>query len=203
MNYDGIINDAILEEVKDQKYYKDLLIYGANVDEMDDGGKTPLMNSIWWRLNLTDFFLQNGANPNHISYGGDTPLHIAVMTPSTKDVQKLLEVGADPNIPNNLGNTPLHYAAQRGNERMVQLLVEHGADIDPRNNNNKTPLFMAVMECESECVDFLLKNCANPDILTKKGATPRSLLQVKQNKGELLDINLNNYSCGKATKSVR
>lgn len=48
-----------------------------------------------------------------------------------------------------------------------------------------------------------MKNCANPDFLTKKGATPRSLLQVKQNKNKLLDIDFNDYSCGKTFKSAK
>jgi ankyrin repeat protein len=61
-------------------------------------------------------------------FGGDSPLHIAVMGRDYDTVQQLLENNANVNSQNLRGRTPLFTACCSSNVRAVEMLLAAGAD---------------------------------------------------------------------------
>jgi len=76
-----------------------LISKGAEVDAIDDTGRTPL----------------------HLAIVGDTSNH-------TQTVARLLDHHADPNVRDQAGRTPLYYAAEAGNHAGVERLLARKAD---------------------------------------------------------------------------
>ena len=133
-------------------------------------------------LLLEDMSLANARNRD-----GTTPLHIAALLYSDreirnqiqqgdlKDIPRLLEVlfsvGADPNIKNKEGNTALHEATLGEDEEVALLLIQSGADVNAVNNEGLTPLWGAAAMGLPRVVSALLKRGANPNVRTE-GMTP-------------------------------
>lgn len=93
-------------------------------------------------VELTEFFLDRGANPNSTDQFGRSPLYFAVDNDLYNQVELLLKRGANPNIKTKYLVTPLHKAAYRGNIDMIELLIENGAEINERDDMDRTPLLM-------------------------------------------------------------
>ena len=72
---------------------------------------------------------------------GSTPLHVAVTSDSTENVDVLIDIyGASINAVNKRGDTPLHLAAAAGNTDMVKLLTSNPlCDVNITNESNETP----------------------------------------------------------------
>jgi hypothetical protein len=102
------------------------------------------------RLQIVDYMLKKGFNPNLRNKAGQTPLHIAVdlvrqgnsvasyqMARLGRDdiLPRLLEARADTNVRDGKGSTPLDAAVKYSNEQTVELLVEAGAM--PTKNTGK------------------------------------------------------------------
>ena len=133
-------------------------------------------------LLLEDISLANARNRE-----GTTPLHIAALLYSEreilrqirqgdlKDIPRLLEVllsaGADPNIKNKEGNTALHEATLGGDEEVALLLIQSGADVNAINNEGLTPLWSASAMGLPKVVSALLERGANPNVRID-GMTP-------------------------------
>ena len=133
-------------------------------------------------LLLEDMSLANARNCD-----GTTPLHIAALLYSDreirnqiqqgdlKDIPRLLEVlfsvGADPNIKNKEGNTALHEATLGEDEEVALLLIQSGADVNASNNEGVTPLCFASGMGLPRVVSALLERGANPNVRTE-GMTP-------------------------------
>ena len=63
---------------------------------------------------MVKLLVDSGANINHQSNNGDTPLHTNCADPDSIDViEELLKLGADPNIKNKLSKTPHDIAIGR------------------------------------------------------------------------------------------
>ncbi len=82
--------------------------------------------------NLTDrdvirLLLNNGADINHVTSQGDTPLMAAIKQNNRVLVKLLIDNGADVNKPSNAGQTPLHLAKQVKNGFITRFLLKNGA----------------------------------------------------------------------------
>jgi ankyrin repeat protein len=96
-------------------------------------GRTLLMEACWWgKLNLVDYLIKKGADPNAVSAEGYTALAETIRNADgsplqTEILKYLLEHGADPNKTGQYRMTPLMLAVWHDQPGMIKLLVQHGA----------------------------------------------------------------------------
>jgi ankyrin repeat protein len=153
-----------------------ILDAGANIDQPNPDGVTPLMvaldNS---RFETAKVLLERGANPHTWDWWGRTPLYVAVdmnsyrARPGTEPVEAgnaagldlirlLLEAGVNPNPQLNM-----HRPSRGGNiGRFADDLLTTGA----------TPLLRAAISHDREAVVALLEHGALVDLPNVMGATP-------------------------------
>lgn len=106
-----------------RKAIEALLRRGADIQETDKNGVTPLHHAVRFRSpTAVATLLEHGANVNQVcKRSGSTPLHRAVTStgaPGTagrksearRIIELLLEYGADPSITNRNGRKPADYA---------------------------------------------------------------------------------------------
>lgn len=145
-----------------------LLEFGANPEEVDNEGRTPLIAATDPRIsNKTcrsiQALLEHKANPNHtITYDGSTQIPLVQMYNNYNEmgfvgefwekqgiyecnkhelVKLYLQKGADINLRDDSGRGILYFAAMSGDIELVRLLLDSGAKIDPsidRGNTNTT-----------------------------------------------------------------
>lgn len=147
---------------------KDALAKGADINAVNENKWTALMYAIQWdNLNLAQFLLSQGANPNLKDMYEATPLMITCMSARSEPMIKLLvESGADVNAKNMYNWTPLHFCADGGTGesfvRNIKLLLDKGADINALTDTGETPLLKAVhFPSNLEIVTLLLKRGAD------------------------------------------
>ncbi len=76
---------------------------------------------------VLEFLLENGANINHLTKEGETPLILAVRKGNRVLVKHLILYGADVNKQGESGEMPLAVAIIQGNDSIVRLLQQNGA----------------------------------------------------------------------------
>lgn len=118
---------------------RELLAQGADVNYMDEQGRTPLKNAVKYNeKSVVIHLLQNGANANAQGPDGSTALHDAAVEGHVELVEILLGNGAHINAKNKRGNTALHEAATFDKHLVVQSLLNHHADASIKNGQGKT-----------------------------------------------------------------
>lgn len=128
------------------------------------------------------FLIENGINPNHQNFKGDTALHLFLKNIHFDDLPQLcvkiidqcIKKHFNVNTPGENGTTLLHIAVAQNNLELVKFLVMRGADIHVKDDNGCTPLHMATatdpalnkkgfIQSLPEIVEYLLKH-TNIDI---------------------------------------
>ncbi|KAJ7208875.1 ankyrin repeat-containing domain protein [Mycena pura] len=136
-------------------------------------------------LDLTHFFLRNGASVEQLDHRGNTALHSALENAEDlfEIVSLLLKYGPTPNIcTKRNGLTPLHFAAKYKNIKSVRLLLDHGANVTVYDKDEGTPLHSAVTslgKSAGEIVHLLLLAGADPDIRNGDGLSVKQLARMK------------------------
>ena len=121
---------------------------GADANEADSGGMTPLM-AVARNCGTSEIrlLLERGADPRLADMFGDTALHFAATSQMVDDgVELLIAAGANIHAANNLGMTPLHEAAANAKWTGVAVtncLLRHGADPSARDEKGKRPFNLA------------------------------------------------------------
>jgi ankyrin repeat protein len=106
--------------------YLDLLLkYGADINEPDPLGDTPLLKALncpfYSFLDLIQLFLSRGANVNAVNHKGEMPLGIVIK----RKAKALAEIKKDPDLAKKLED---QY------DQIIELLREHGAvESQPRD----------------------------------------------------------------------
>ena len=160
---------------------KQLLKEGANPNQKDKHGETPLMHAIQ-SLNpeAVKFLIDNGANVNSSSNHRVTALMYASMEKETlflfsrrkvdntgdtrlEIAKMLINAEANYNARAYEGTSALMLALMSGNVEVAELLIESGAYLNIKNQMGMSPLFSAVGRRDSEMVKLLLSKGADPD----------------------------------------
>merc|ERR1712065_59003 len=127
-------------------------------------------------LGITKYFLENGANINHVGYNNYTPL-LQSIEENAKDsnletVKYLIEKGADINSKTKNNWNALHLAARYGHPKIVKLLLDKGLNINEKNIYEWTPINLASFGNHLDVVKLLLENGASLEIKNDDGETP-------------------------------
>ncbi|XP_016837065.1 putative ankyrin repeat protein RF_0381 [Nasonia vitripennis] len=131
-------------------------------------------------IELVEYFLENGANPNAADYNGETPLLTAAKSRQAKRLLPLvMRYGANPTARNVDGWNALHYLIRiwtsqiDGHVDLVKTLIAKGVLIDDRENDTKQqPIHVAVQYRKLELVKLLLDKGANIDAQAENGNFP-------------------------------
>lgn len=151
-----------------------LIELGADLNIVDESGRTPLMCSIGiraaqaWALRS---LIRAGANLNYKDYSGYTALSYAVIDPDTPPVfeQILLKAGAQYG---DWKGTEIYDAARYGNIRLINRLVEKGVDVNKIDTEDGlTCLMKAVQNSKPWAMRALIKAGANVNLRTEDGKT--------------------------------
>lgn len=133
---------------------RELLEQGANVNQKDEEGWTPLdyvINDDGLPAELVGELLERGANPNLAEEEGTTALMVA----PTPLIPVLVAHGADVNARDRAGDTPLIQAASHADVERLRVLLEHGAEVNAINGR-RNALIVAVESGRTENVRLLL-----------------------------------------------
>ena len=123
----------------DDKGLQDILQTNPKVDAIDSSGWTALMYAeTTTSSDSVSLLLKAGANPNHKSFRGDTPLMVSAMSQLFDG--DLAGAGADVNAANTDGTTALMILAAKGEGDEVRDALKAGADASLRDSNGRTAL---------------------------------------------------------------
>lgn len=149
-----------------------LLEYGANLEELDDNGRTPLAIAIEeGHPKCAGFLMDQGARP--------ASRWLPVFTWNLRDkefqtkwgqtVKQMATKVEDINLPGGELEIPaLHYAAYFGMEDLVRHLIEAGADPHLKDQQGWTPLHWAIIK--REIIASIPEKVRIAEYLFQKGA---------------------------------
>lgn len=179
-----------------QKIYL-LLIQGADVNEKDSEGFTPIQHSLNYRAlyetntkvgksikkkiveecckSMMEMLLCNGASLSVQNQNGQTPLHIIADKSYSELIKVVARYGPDVNARDNRGKTPLHYCVKNENSLPTLMILTLHCDVNAIDNNDETPLHAAVTAGHQEVCDILMANNADINKKNKQGRTPIDL----------------------------
>jgi len=108
---------------------KQLLSSGADVNERNSRGTTPLMAAAYkGNMDLAKLLVEKGADVNARSNKGSTPLMAAVQYGNKEPVKFLLDNGADANAKEEKGLNAYQLAAMKDQRELVALLRDKTTD---------------------------------------------------------------------------
>ena len=152
------------------------------INVRDDDGWTPLHRAVFrGDTGIIQGLLENHANVEARTIGGNTPLILAVIENKPAVVHELLSRTADPDAVNNnpespyFGLTPLHIAVQRGYEPIVRDLLAWYVDVNVRDQIGSTPLHYAILANNPHMIELLLRAGADISIRNLAGSTALEL----------------------------
>jgi ankyrin repeat protein len=199
------LHKAVFSFIEDKRKEKDcekilnlLLEKGANPDNQDGNGNTPLMTSVQ-KITAAKMLVAKGANVNIQNFNGETALMYAVkgglikvviIVPivggSVETTKLLLSKGADVNLQDKWGKTALMHAAGAvnaiGNKYstytdILELLLDKGAKLEIQDKEGHTALYWAMRYNRTKSADLLIAKGANPAQKYDK-ATDKSNIQA-------------------------
>ncbi|RDH82056.1 MAG: hypothetical protein DIZ78_16645 [endosymbiont of Escarpia spicata] len=179
---------------------KRLIQYGADVNERDKDGCTPLFFLEDNKLRIAQLLIDHGAESDVKNNSNSTPLHyLNNMFRHEWDYEVaevsllLIKNGADVNVKDSANKTPLHLAAEgtlpfsegvfkQGDIENVRILLENGAEPNVVDSNfGYTPLHSAAQTNHIEMVQLLLDHGADVNIKQEGGFCPIDYAYEKKN----------------------
>lgn len=134
------------------KFLEMLLRFGADPDNRDRAGLTPLMKACRHPQGYAaaKMLISYGADVNAMTterHDHRTVLHYAVLSGNVGIVNMLLSYGASVRFPPEFQKpTPVDFAILRSNVQMVKLLLDAGADVNSGSPIIGLPLHIALSE---------------------------------------------------------
>ena len=136
---------------RDVELAKVLIEHGANVNAVDESGRSPLILAIESSFEPSVMALvEAGADPNVQDSSGRTALHLASRRGRREIIELLLRLGPDLGLTDRAGNTALHEAVLSGSTEAVQTLLQHHAASSVRNLEGRTAIdLVPLLDSES------------------------------------------------------
>lgn len=128
------------------------------IDAYDPDKRTSLIwASIYGKIELLNWLIDNNANVNYQDSNGYTALHFAAQEKNIDVTNLLLKSKADPNLVDSHGNSPLWTAIfnAKGNFGIVRLLLSQGANADHKNRYDRSPNDMAKIFYRTELTELI------------------------------------------------
>ncbi len=153
-------NSPLIKATKDGDILatEKLIREGANINESDESGYTPLMYAIWSGKKETVTQLVNiGADVNKRDKSGYTPLLWAASYGYLDMAKLLIDKGADVNARGNDQSSPLLLALEGNYHELSTLLIKEGADVNATNNKNNVALYYAAFCGDSKIANSMIK----------------------------------------------
>ncbi|MBM9499904.1 ankyrin repeat domain-containing protein [Leptospira sp. 201903071] len=157
-----------------------LLEAGADPDESNSRGETPLLTSLdLGNEDLIKTFLEAGADCGKKDFAGNTPLTKAVSTGNVEIVELVYaneEPSPDPEERNGEGYTPLLLAVDLGHLSIVEYLLDQNADFLKKNSEGRTVLHLTALHNDFEILDLFLEKEESKSILENRDADGNTAL---------------------------
>uniref|UniRef100_A0ACD5TI05 Uncharacterized protein n=1 Tax=Avena sativa TaxID=4498 RepID=A0ACD5TI05_AVESA len=148
-----------------------LLDHGANPDNVDERGFTPLHEAAKIGFcEVVELLLSRGAYVDPFSTEHGTPLHVAVIHEQDGALKILLDHHADCNKILGSFSSPLMLAMHSRSVKCVNLLIEAGADV--KGIHATTPLQAAATNGLTDVLKTLLDAGADPNVRNEFGHLP-------------------------------
>ncbi|MBE8401600.1 ankyrin repeat domain-containing protein [Leptospira borgpetersenii] len=164
----------------DQEAIQLLLKAGAEPDETNTRGETPLLTSLdQGNEDLIRIFLEAGADTEKKDFAGNTPLTKAVSTGNVQIVEMLFvndHPTPDLEERNGEGYTPLLLAVDLGHLEIVEYLLDKGADFLKKNSEGRTILHLTALHNDFEILDLFLEKKETKTILEDRDADGNTAL---------------------------
>ncbi|KAI9172748.1 Ankyrin repeat and KH domain-containing protein [Paramyrothecium foliicola] len=144
-----------------------LLLFGADPNEADTHGVTPLSAAVEKNFFMgATLMLKYGADPNFTPASDiETPLATATIANNVNLVHLLLMYEGDANHLTAEGNTLLISAINKKTpKKLVDLLLDYGAGVNAKSREGKTALFEAITSNRVDIVTDLLEHGADPNL---------------------------------------
>ncbi|MES2624724.1 MAG: ankyrin repeat domain-containing protein [Pseudomonadota bacterium] len=147
----------------DSRTAQELLQAGANVNDAQNDGSTPLLWAVYQVDEaLVTALLSREADPDQTNNFGASPLSEAARLANLNLVEQLLDAGADPDVANADGQTPLMLAAFNGAVDVARALVAKGADVNAVEQwTGQTALMWAAARNHPAMAEFLIESGAD------------------------------------------
>ncbi|KAL7912459.1 ankyrin repeat-containing domain protein [Trichoderma velutinum] len=162
-------NAALTEAVNlhDSESIRLLLLFGADPNEADTDGITPLFAAVqkmFFSGAIT--LLKYGADPNLLAGPElESPLASAIATNKVSLSHLMLMYGGDLSQGTPNGNTLLIASINKKTpKRMIDILLHYGVDPNEKNREGKTALFEAINAGRVDIVGSLLDQGADPNL---------------------------------------
>lgn len=161
--------NALVEAIlaHDAESVRLLLTFGANPNEHDRNGITPLRASVDKHfLAGATTLLKYGANPNQVAgIDMESPLAASVMANMVGFTHLFLIYNGDANHLTSSGNTLLISAInKKTSKKFMELLLNYGAKPNAKSKEGKTALFEAISCGRADIVSALLEHGADPNL---------------------------------------
>lgn len=180
VNCSNIVKRTPLFYVREECCAKALVAAGANINYCFDYEVIPLNTAVaQGNLPLVQWFLANGAKPNHEtlhsaarsgcinmgetllkfdpkliqsqSYDYDLPIHTAAKAGHQDFAQLLLRYGSPVSSPDVNGNTPIHHAARNNKEPVLRMLASvPTCGLSVKNHQNRNLLAFTIHQSDQK-----------------------------------------------------
>ncbi|EJO68367.1 ankyrin repeat protein [Leptospira kirschneri serovar Grippotyphosa str. Moskva] len=174
----GVLSWAVKNS--DQEAIRLLIEAGAEPDETNARGETPLLSALdQGNEDLIQIFLEAGADTEKKDFAGNTPLTKAVSTGNVSIVEMVLENEySTPDLEerNGEGYTPILLAVDLGHLEIVEYLLDQGADFLKKNSEGRTILHLTALHNDFEILDLFLEKEETKTILEDKDADGNTAL---------------------------
>ena len=170
-NYIKQIKDIIIFGAvqKDKlEILKFLITIGADVNNIDDMGDTPLHHTK--NLECAKLLVQNGADIDAAGFQNMTVLSKAIYSGREEMAIYLIERGANINT-KMCDYTPLVSSIFKCNYSLIQLLLEKGADVHYYMNVTYAPIHRAAFSLDKNIIKLILRYGADINIIDINGNT--------------------------------